>query len=249
MKRADRIMLHTTRHRRLIPVLAVAALLTAAAGPATHPEAPAPAKRAAAEPAVAPAPAAPAAVPADARPPADRAPLPPVNQIRELQGQEYSNAVDARDAADLLRAAYEGARSRRLGNAAPPPAANDVEFDRVAAAYRQAIARYPGTEFEHSCRTRLAGAYQFRGQFDRAIDEAKQDAERFEGTKLGLEAIQSVGLIYLQAIHDPAQAKVWFNKLKIAAGTINDDQVRQKWGAAAAQGLTRSDEELARGKK
>jgi hypothetical protein len=169
---------------------------------------------------------------------APRSPLPNVGQIRLLEGQEeYSNAVTARDNADLMRAAWEKANGRRAGQAAPPP--NDAEFEKVVAAYKQAIDSYPGTEIEHQCRIRLAGAYQFRGKFDKTIEEAKKDAERFVGTKFGAEATQTVALTYLQALHDPVQAQVWFQKLQIESARFNDENERAKWQAAAREGLER----------
>lgn len=214
---------------RIDPRAAFLVLAAVAAGPATQP--------------------APPANPGNP-PAAQRTPLPPVGQVRQLQGQEYSAAVDARDNADQLRAAYENARSRqRRAQAAPPPAANDPEFDHVVAAYRQVIVNYPGTQFEHDCRLRLAGAYQYRGQFDRTLEETKQNAERFAGTKLGMESLQAVALTYLQALHDPAQAAAWFDRLKSAAGTLRDEDERLKWQVAATQGLARCETERGAGKK
>jgi hypothetical protein len=178
-----------------------------------------------------------AADPAKGQPQEQRAPLPPVGQIRNLEGQEYSNAVTASDNADLALEAYEAAHRKRPNQPAPPD--NPAEFEKVIAAFKQAIERYPGTEIEHYCRLRLAGAYQVHGQFDKTLDEAKKDAERFAGTRLGAEATQTVALTYLQALHDPAQATVWFQKLQAEANRLPEEQELAKWQAAATEGLAR----------
>ena len=221
--------------------LGFAALLAAgaagAAGPPTRP-------------ATAPAPAdAPAVEHADAKPPAPRAPLTPVGAVRELPDAERQAAVAARDAADLLRADYE--KPDRLARAKGARAAgvDDAAFAGVVRAYRRAIDQFPGSEVECYCRLRLAGTYQYRGQFELALDEAKQAAERFTGTGPGLEATQAVALTYLQALHDPVQAADWFEKLQAAAAAVKDDPERLKWQVAAAEGLTRCNAEPRAGKK
>lgn len=169
---------------------------------------------------------------------------PAAGAVRELHGQERNDAIEARDNADLARAAYE--KNRRAGPAKAENAADDeAAFAPVQAAYQNAITRYPGTEIDCHCRIRLAGAYQFRGQFDRAVDQAKQAAERFAGTEPGMGATQAVGLIYLQALHDPAQAAVWFNRLNAQAADLKDESSRGKWQVAAAQGLARCEAEKA----
>jgi hypothetical protein len=64
-----------------------------------------------------------------------------------------------------------------------------------------------------------------------------------------LEARQAVALTYLQALHDPAQAVVWFEQLQAAAGSLKDDPERLKWQVAAAEGLARCNAEPRAGKK
>ena len=231
-------MTHSDRRPTLALTLGFAVLLGAGgAGPDTRPAAPADA---------------PVAGHPDAKPPAaERVPLAPVGGVRELADPERQEAQAARDAADLLRANYE--KSHR-----PPPqgqgpgaagAAGDADFAAVVAAYRRAIDQFPGTELECYCRLRLAGAYQYHGQFDTALDESKRAAERFAGTRPELEATQAVALTYLQALHEPAQATVWFQKLQAAAGAVKDDPERLKWQVAAAEGLARCNAEPRVGKK
>lgn len=213
------------------PVVVFAAL---AAGPATRPDAPVDRGD----------PPAAAGEKADAKkaakPAAARVEMQPVGVVREVEGDERNEAFAARDRADLLRAAFE--QAHRGPGAAKAGGGADAAFNDVVAAYRDAIGRFPGTEIDCYCRLRLAGAYQYRGLFDATLNECKQAAERFAGTKPGMEAAQAVGLTYLQALHDPAQAAVWFRQLQTAAGLLKDDAERIKWQAAAAQGLARCEE-------
>jgi hypothetical protein len=235
-------MPHAARHPALSLAIGAAALLAVAAGPATHPADPV-------DPAAGKADAKPVdAKPVAPKPPAERGPLPPVGAVRELDEQDRQEAIADRDAADLLRSHYEEARRLRnqagagagAGGAAGAGAAgDDAAYNEVVAAYRRAIGRFPGTEVECYCRLRLAGAYQYRGLFDAALNESKQAAERFAGTGPGLGATQAVALTYLQALHDPANAAIWFHQLQTAAGAVKDDAERGKWQAAAAEGLAR----------
>ena len=226
-------MPHAARPPALALTLGFAVLLAAAAaapaGPSTRPDAPAAGKAEAkvdAKP--------------DAKPAAERAPLPPVGVVRELGEDERNEAIADRDTADRLRGAFEAAHR---GPAAKAGGVEAAAFNDVVAAYHRAIGRFPGTEIECYCRLGLAGAYQYRGQFDAAMDEQKQAAERFAGTRPGLEATQAVALTYLQAVHDPAQAAVWFRQLRTAAGAARDDDERVKWQTAAAEGLARCEAE------
>jgi hypothetical protein len=209
-----------------------------------------PATRPGAAPAAPPAPAnAPADARADAKPPAgERVPLAPVGELREMADAEREESLAARDAADVLRANYEKAHGAGRGKAAGGAGAGE-NLAFVVTAYRQAIDRCPGSELECYCRLGLAGAYQYRGQFDATLNEARQAAERFAGTPPGLQAAQAVALIHLQALHDPAQAAPWFRKLQAAAAVVKDDAERLKWQSAAAEGLARCDAERGAGKK
>lgn len=223
--------------KRSTAVLLMLAAGTLGAGPATRPATkPADPAPVAADRDIPKPPAGDAAV---RLPPLPPAPLPPVGALRQQPHEEYSAAVDARDAADRRRAAYE--KSHRPGRAKNPDdqARQDDDFAEVVTLYRQAINRFPATEIECDLRIRLAGAYQYRGQFDLALQEAKQAAERFAGTPPGLSATHTVGLIYLQAMHDKRQAEVWFQRLRAEAGAIKDDELRLKWDVAATQGLAR----------
>jgi hypothetical protein len=211
----------------------VAVLLSAvSAGPATKP-----ANRAGGEPAgdAARAPNAPAAPNARAAPKApaapkaeieiDRAALPPVGVVRQLEGEDRHEAVRLRDAADLARAAFE--RQYRA-HPKPFPPESDAAFEDVVAAYREVITRFPGTEADCYCRIRLSGAYLYRGKRPQALDEAKQAAEVFAGTRLGLEADFTVARHYLNPFRDPARATVWLNRVQAALPLLKDPQERQK---------------------
>jgi hypothetical protein len=111
------------------------------------------------------------------------------------------------------------------------------------AAYRRAIDRWPGTEVDAWCRLWLAGAYQYRGRFEQALDEAKQASEVFAGTTEGPNADHTIGLIYLQSLHGPARAAPRFHNVRAGAAGMTDPQERVKWEAAAAQGLARCEAE------
>lgn len=107
-----------------------------------------------------------------------------------LYGDEYREAVEARDAADLARAEYE--RTYRLydwKDKALPPAA-DEEFAKVEKLYQEAIRRFSLTDIGVYCRERLAGAYQYRGQHEKAA-ALKQEAEETRATVAQLKLEQS----------------------------------------------------------
>ena len=121
---------------------------------------PDPATRPVAAPAAPPAPAdGPAEVRADAKAPAaERVPLAPVGELRDMADAERQEALAARDAADLLRANYEKAHGPDRGKAAGGAGAGEnLAFAGVVTAYRRAIDRCPGTEFECYCRLGRAG--------------------------------------------------------------------------------------------
>ncbi len=206
--------------------LAAVMLSAVSAGPATKP-----ANRAGGDPAghAAPAPNAPAAPKAPVAPKAeieiDRAALPPVGAVRQLEGEDHQEAVRLRDAADLARAQFE--RQFRAHPKPFPPEA-DASFEDVVAAYGQVISRFPGTEADCYCRLRLSGAYLYRGKRPQALDEAKQAAEVFEGTRPGLDADFTVARYYLNPFKDPNRATVWLNRLQAALPLVKDPQERQK---------------------
>ena len=116
-------------------------------------------------PAATPAPAnAPADVRADARPPpaAERVPLAPVGELREMADAERQEALAARYAADLLRANYEKAHGPDRGKAAGGAGTGEnLAFAGVGTAYRHAIDRCPGTELECYCRVRTTRECRF----------------------------------------------------------------------------------------
>jgi hypothetical protein len=155
----------------------------------------------------------------------DRAALPPVGVVRQLEGEDRHEALRLRDAADLARAAFE--RQYRA-HPKPFPPESDAPFQDVVAAYREVISRFPGTEADCYCRIRLSGAYLYRGKRPQALDEAKQAAEVFAGTRLGLDADFTVARHYLNPIRDPARATVWLNRVQAALPLLKDPQERQK---------------------
>jgi hypothetical protein len=184
----------------------------------------------------------------DKAPPAtQRSPLPPFGQLRVLQGDEWSRACDARDLGDTRRAAHE--KHFQSGPKYPKndPKA-DAEFASVVEAYKDASKSFPATEIDLYCRLRLSGAYQYRGEFDKALDEARGASELFAGTAKAMEADMSVGLIYLQVLHQPREARAWFERVQ-GAPVLEDKEAQAKWRAAAADALARCEDEIAAEKK
>ena len=152
-------------------------------------------------------------------------------------------AVEARDQADLTRAGFE--RDYRPG----PLAANAKEdFQKVVAAYELATQR-PITSPEVlqvvvNAHLRLAGAYQYVGQFDKAVAQAKKAADAATGTPGEVEATYEVGLIYLQALHNPQLALAPLKRAqeRIVA-TIKDPNEQAKWNAATSEAIARCQRE------
>jgi hypothetical protein len=162
----------------------------------------------------------------------DRAPLPPVAQVVELEGEDRNEAIRLRDAADLARAGFE---KRYRAHPKPFPPEADAEFEEVAAAYREVSSRFPGSEMDCYCRICLGGAYLYRGKPEQAVDEAKQAAERFAGTRLGLDADMTVARFYLNPLRDPARAATWLLRVQNALPQIKDADQRQKMQTAYQQ--------------
>ena len=138
-----------------------------------------------------------------------------------LSPSEYSEAVAGRDRADRMRAELETEMSaERLtwlhsGNAGkwPVPEKFKPRAADVALAYQEVIDRFPGTKIAGYCVARLAGHYQFQGDFDQAVRVAAQKACQLAGTPQGPQAVLDTGLIYLQGRHDPAVAAKWFSRV------------------------------------
>jgi hypothetical protein len=168
----------------------------------------------------------------------NRAPLPPVGRVRQLEEAEHQEAVNLRDAADLARADFE---KRYRSHPRPFPPQADAEFEDVVAAFREVSARFPGTEADCYCRIRLSGAYLYRGKREEALDEAKRAAETFAGTRPGLDADLTVARLYLNPIRDPNRAATWLLRARQGLPLIEDPSERQKTDLAFDQALSELD--------
>jgi tetratricopeptide (TPR) repeat protein len=164
------------------------------------------------------------------------------------QRQPLIDAENARDHADRLRAGYERAHE-------PGPVAKEASdaFDEVIAAYGQAIDRSTASpeiaDVVLYCHLRLAGAYQYTQQFDKAIECAQKAAKAFAGSPREIEAVYGVGLIYLQAMHDPKSATTWLKRAHELAQSVQQQQepeARAKWLTATAEAMERCEKELAK---
>jgi tetratricopeptide (TPR) repeat protein len=203
-----------------------------------------------------------AAVFTRAEPPSAKPPSGPVAKVGEdnqakaaaredeerRQRQPLIDAQNARDHADRLRAGYERAHK-------PGPVAKEANeaFDEVIAAYGQAIDRSATASPELAdvvlyCHLRLAGAYQYTQQFDKAIEQAQKAAKAFAGSPREIEAVYNVGLIYLQAVHDPKSAMTWLKRAHELAQSMENEQpeARAKWLTATAEATERCERELAK---
>jgi len=132
-------------------------------------------------------------------------------EVRRLAGQELAEAQAVRDRADRLRDGYEKANPSRPGGM-PADNAEDL-FKAAVAAYREAADKYPGTDIGAYCLVRLSGLYQYRKDYASATAVLDDLATRYAGTEAASEAFFSMGLMQLQALHDPAAAAPWFEKV------------------------------------
>ncbi|MBM4039959.1 MAG: hypothetical protein FJ290_15760 [Planctomycetes bacterium] len=142
---------------------------------------------------------------------------PPRPPLRELTGPELRDAQQMRDRADLLRAAYERPRQGPKG-----AEKDEGEFAKVVVAYADAIEKYSGSDIAAYCQVRLAGFYQFGREYDKATKVLSDLAQRYAGTEHEAQAYFTLGLMHLQARHDPASALPWFQKVP-APPTAGDD--------------------------
>jgi hypothetical protein len=168
----------------------------------------------------------------------NRAPLGAVRKVRQLEDADHQVAVALRDNADLTRAGFE---KRYRSHPHPFPPESDAEFETVVANYREVSNRFPGTEADVSCRIRLSGAFLYRGKRDEALDEAKQAAELFAGTRQGLDADLTVVRLYLNPIRDPDRAATWLLRVRQALPLIEDPSERQKMDLAFRQAWSELD--------
>ena len=162
----------------------------------------------------------------------------------ERQAKPIREAQQARDRADLLRAAYEAANKP-----GPVPQEAQAGFDEMIEAYRQAIGRTASSpdvaKIVVYCHLRLAGAYQYAGQFPKAVETCKKAAEAFAGSPPEIDACFNLGLIYLQAMHQPREALPWFKRARELAGAfLQDADEKAKWLAATEETIGRCEREM-----
>jgi tetratricopeptide (TPR) repeat protein len=158
-------------------------------------------------------------------------------KAEEAAHQAYSARVEARDRADLMRAAYE--KANRPG---PTPEGAVKQFEEVVAAYRAAIDLGPTSAEATDCRMRLAGAYMYTGAFDAATRVMQETVNVAAGPREQVAACHGMGMHQLQALHRPAEALRWFERARRLVPKIEDDDERAKWAVAVAQGIARCDE-------
>jgi hypothetical protein len=164
-------------------------------------------------------------------------PAPPEDPDR----RRVIEAQHLRDEADLLRAAYE--KSNRPG---PVPEKAKKEFDVIVTKYRTAINHDPYGPVATYCRQRLAGAYNYTGDFAAGL-RVLTEAVTLASTPAELvEADHAAGLQCLQAMHKPGEALKWFERAHTQLKDISDEQQRAKWTTAVDQGIARSRAELAK---
>jgi tetratricopeptide (TPR) repeat protein len=164
-------------------------------------------------------------------------------RAEEERGRPLREAVTARNQADLTRATFE--HEHRAG-----PLAKDAgdAFEQVVAAYQRAIQR-PNSSPEVlqvivNSHLRVAGAYQYVGQFDKAVAQAKKGVEVSAGTASEVEATYNLGLIYLQALHDlPSALAALKRTQELIPATMKDPDEQAKWLTAASEAIARCQRE------
>ena len=159
--------------------------------------------------------------------------------VVDVEHQRYSERVEARDRADLMRAAFE--KEHKAGKT--PEGDRAKAFEAIVKAYRAAIDLDPRGEIGTACRLRLAGAYTYIGEFGSAARVMEETVNVAAGAKEQVLACHALGMHYLQAMHKPAEALPWFRRAEVSVGKIEDEQERAKWAAAVAEGVARSERE------
>jgi tetratricopeptide (TPR) repeat protein len=164
-------------------------------------------------------------------------------KAEEERNRPIREASQARDDADLKRSAFE---ARHRAGPLPKDAADD--FAQVVAAYEKAIDRPTDSPdvmpIVVNARIRLAGAYQFTGQFDKAIAQVKKAVELSAGTRCEVEANFELGLMYLQALHDPASALPYLKRAQeLVPALMKDPGDQAKWLSATSETIVRCERE------
>jgi len=162
--------------------------------------------------------------------------IPDYQAVREAEHRAGLESRELRDAADLLRAAYERAYKPRFRSTEA-----NAEFAKVIQAYRCVIDGYPQSEAAAWCRQRLAGAYQYRGDRDVAEKMLREAATQAGDQNEAVEAAFSLGLHHLQSRHDPAAAMPYFEMIPCPPALPAEEKldphhkIRQKYYSAQLQ--------------
>jgi len=143
---------------------------------------------------------------------------PPI-PTKKLWGRQYAEASAATSRADVMRAELEkrmpaakGPAARKQGPS-PTPGEFEAEVAGVERAYQEVIDGYPHTERAAYCALRLSGFYQYQGKYDEGLELSAKTADEFAGSREGLEAAFSTGLMHAQTWGDYTQARNWFLRI------------------------------------
>lgn len=161
--------------------------------------------------------------------------LPPTG---ELHGKAYVAAIKARDAADLARSAYEKQYTLYEWRNRPLPPEADEAFAKVETLYRDAIDKAGMTDIGVYTRQRLAGAYQYRGQKERAAAMNKEAEE----LKLAVEQLKEQHRLRREGADWPELAAM-IRLLHLPSGSnVTPEELAEAWKTLGA----RSDEAVGR---
>jgi tetratricopeptide (TPR) repeat protein len=146
--------------------------------------------------------------------------------FRPITSAQLKEAQDARDAADLMlekcRVLYlvPSAEDFKLMAKDPvafknrPPSEQQInDYKKVISAFQSVVDKYKGTEIAGYCQRRISLAYQFQGQHAEVVKQDKIASEIYAGTIYESRAYISIGLLYLQGLHEPSKAIEWFEKV------------------------------------
>lgn len=181
----------------------------------------------------------PSAVKPNAGPAVNDRPATPRPEPEDPAHKRYSDSVDARDKADLMRADYE--KHHKPG---PVTEADTKQFEKIVEAYRAAIEIDPRSEVATYCRARIAGAYTYTVDFESAQRVLIEAVNIAKGPLEQIKACHEVALHALQALHKPAEALRWYNRAAAQIEKLTDPDEKAKWQVATAQGIERCEKEM-----
>lgn len=144
--------------------------------------------------------------------------LPEIKPVRELYGEEYLEACEARNKADRLQAAfidrYRWSSAKKTPPKYPSPDAEVArnDYDEVVAAYRMVSARYPNTQIAAYSLRRLSDFHRYRRETPLAIRVERESAETGAGIYDESQAYYAAGMIEIQGKR-PEAAVEWFKKI------------------------------------